>query len=49
MVADRVRGSVLFAKSKAAGYGIESWTDVLGYLNVMYILGFDFDEDPRYE
>lgn len=48
MGADRVRESVLLAKSKAADYGLETWSDVIAYLNVMYIIGFHFDEDPRY-
>ncbi len=48
MGADQVRESVLLAYSKASTYEMAAWSDVLAYLNVMYILGFEFDEDPRY-
>lgn len=46
--APQVRESVLLAYSKSARYALETWSDVISFLNTMYILGFDFDEDPRY-
>ena len=45
---EEVRESVLFAMRKADEYGLDDWSQVVRYLNVMYILGFEFDEDPRY-
>jgi hypothetical protein len=45
---EQVRGSVALARAKSVEYGFDSWAAVVGYLDVMYILGFEFDEDPRY-
>jgi len=44
----QVRESVALARTKCAAYGFDTWAAVVGYLDVMYILGFEFDEDPRY-
>jgi len=46
---DAVRDSVLKAKSKCLQYRFDISSAVFDYLAVMYILGFDFDEDPRYQ
>jgi hypothetical protein len=43
-----VRESVRLALRKSGQYGLESWSDAVRYLTVMYILGFEFDDDPRY-
>ena len=43
-----VRDSVRDAIAKARGYGIKSEADVLSYLNLMYLLGFDFESQPRF-
>lgn len=43
-----VRASVREAIAKARTYRIESELDVLRLLNVMYVLGFDFETYPRY-
>jgi hypothetical protein len=43
-----VRESVLIAVQKAEHYGLERWPEIVRYLDVMYILGFDFDDDPYY-
>jgi hypothetical protein len=43
-----VHESVLIAAQKADRYGLERWPEIVRYLDVMYILGFDFDDDPGY-
>ncbi|HEY3820372.1 MAG TPA: hypothetical protein VGL81_24575 [Polyangiaceae bacterium] len=43
-----VARSVRRAIIKARGYGITSELDVLKFLNLMYLLDFDFDTDPRF-
>jgi hypothetical protein len=43
-----VRESVCGALAKARRYGIRRGEDLLRFLNVCLILGFDFDEDGRY-
>jgi hypothetical protein len=45
---EQVRQSVRQAIRKADRYGLELEIDVIGYLNLMYVLGFDFDDDRRY-
>jgi hypothetical protein len=40
--------SVRRAITKARGYGITSELDVLTFLNLTYLLGFDFDAEPRF-
>lgn len=40
--------SVHLALRKGEQYGLKEWADISRYLDVMYILGFDFDEDSRY-
>ena len=45
---DAVRASALQALAKANEFAIEEQFDVIRYLNLMYILGFEFDEDPSY-
>ena len=45
---EQVRQSVALAKSRSAAHGFDTWAAVVGYLDVMYILGFEFEEDPRY-
>ncbi len=43
-----VEDSVRLAMSKSASYGVTDWPDVIRYLDVMYMLGFEFDQDLRY-
>jgi hypothetical protein len=43
-----VLASAQQAVSKCQTYGIERDADVLRYLNLMYVLGFDFDTDPAH-
>ena len=45
---DAVRASALKALEKANQFAIEEQFDVIRYLNLMYILGFEFDEDTSY-
>lgn len=40
--------SIEKAIQKSKGYGFETEKLVLDYINLMYWLGFDFDEDPDY-
>jgi hypothetical protein len=42
-----VRDSIDLAIRKAESYGIHEQLDILVYLNLMYVLGFDFDTDPE--
>lgn len=44
MVADSIRQGL----AKARSYGIDQEYDILRFINHMYALGFDFDEDPRF-
>ena len=43
-----VRESVVVAMRNAQRYGLEEWSAVLLYLDAMYVLGFDFDQDPQH-
>jgi len=43
-----VRESVVVAMRSAQRYGLEEWSAVLLYLDAMYVLGFDFDQDPQH-
>lgn len=43
-----VEATVHHAIAKSESYGVKEWPDVIRYLDVMYILGFTFDEDERY-
>jgi hypothetical protein len=45
---DAVQASVDLALRKSREYGFREERDIVGYLNLMYLLGFDFDTDPRY-
>lgn len=45
---EAVRQSITLALHKAKAYGLEEPDAVLRYLNVMYTIGFLFDEDPQY-
>ncbi len=49
MAPGEVEQSVHLAIQKGEQYGLKEWTGICRYLDVMYILGFDFDEDSRYE
>lgn len=41
-----VRASIRKGIDLAAGYGITSQSDVAGYIDLMYVHGWDFDRDP---
>ena len=43
-----LRASVRHAMTRSEAYGVTAEVDVLNYLNVMYMLGFEFDADPRF-
>ena len=43
-----VLASVRDAIARAARYGVTAEVDVLTFLNVMYMLDFAFDTDPRF-
>ena len=43
-----LRASVRHAMTRSEAYGVTAEVDVLTYLNVMYMLGFEFDADPRF-
>jgi hypothetical protein len=45
---DVVRETIEVAKRKCHEQGIASEQGIIGYLNLMYMLGCGFDEDPRY-
>lgn len=34
------------ARARAARYHLESWSALIEFLHVMFVLGIDFDEDP---
>ena len=42
------RASISWGVEKARGYGLSEEYDVLRFINLMFALGFDFDEDPAY-
>jgi hypothetical protein len=44
-----IRASVETALQKRAAYRFDSEETYLAYLDLMYLLGFDFDESPRCE
>ncbi|MGD0524213.1 MAG: hypothetical protein ABSE49_03660 [Polyangiaceae bacterium] len=48
MTPGALRASARHAVTRARSYGITAEVDVLTYLNVMYMLGFEFDTDPRF-
>jgi len=43
-----LRGTVARALRKAREYGLTEQSDVFRYINVMYTLGCDFEDDPDY-
>jgi hypothetical protein len=43
---EEVKRSVGLAMRKARGYGLPREVDILRYLNLMYVFGFDFDTLP---
>jgi hypothetical protein len=43
-----VRSSIQEGITRAKQYGIESEYDILRYINHMYALGFDFDDNEAY-
>jgi hypothetical protein len=43
-----VRASIDVCQERGWRYGLEDDDELMHYLEVMYTLGFDFDEDPRY-
>ncbi len=45
---EEVRRSIQTCLRKAREYRISTAFDILRYLNVMYVLGLDFDTDPRF-
>ena len=44
-----IRASIETALKKRATYQFDSEETVFAYLDLMYLLGFDFDADPRCE
>ena len=42
-----VRQSIRLAVRKCAQYQFDTVSETLRYLNIMYWVGFDFDEDPE--
>lgn len=40
--------SIRLGVQRAHRYGLREEAHVFRYINVMYTLGFEFDEDPRY-
>ena len=48
MGAAAVRASVMKAMQAARMYGLVEEYDILRYLNLMYVLGLEFDRDSRF-
>ncbi|WP_438039107.1 hypothetical protein [Sorangium sp. So ce128] len=45
---ESVRAAILKGIDKAARYGVTTEREVLRVINVMYLLGHDFDADPAF-
>jgi hypothetical protein len=44
----RLRESIRHGLRRAQAYGLTSQQDILRYINLMFLLGHDFDRDPRF-
>jgi len=45
---EEVRKAIRHGINRAKTYGIVTQRDVSKYLNIMFVFGLNFDEDPRY-
>jgi hypothetical protein len=46
---DRLTATIKHGVARAAFYGISSENGIFRYLNLMFLLGIDFDIDPKFE